>query len=138
MRKIISLALLTILFMSCNRNVDYAYSVVLNIKNNSSHTIKLSLTDADWPWGGKTYEIKANDEVVVKESVDGIPELNIYTAAVCFDSALDVVYINSGDASEYNICNNDNWVVEKDKYSTIWTYAFTDQDYDYAMRHSEP
>lgn len=138
MRKIISLALLMVLIISCNRDIDYAYSVGLNIKNHSSHTIRLSLTDADWPWGGKTYEIWANEEVVVKESVDGIPELNIYTAVVYFDSAVEAIYTNSEDGSEYNICNNDNWVVEKDKYSTMWTYTFTEEDYDYTIRHREP
>lgn len=127
-----------ILIMSCNRNIDYAYSVGLNIKNHSSHTIRLSLTDADWPWGGKTYEIQANEEVVVKESVDGIPELKIYTAAIYFDSEMEAVYTISGDSSQYNVCNNDNWIVEKDEYSTVWTYTFTDGDYDYAMAHSEP
>ena len=136
MRKIISLALLMVLIMSCHRTVDYAYGVGLNIKNNSSHTIKVSLTDAELPWGGKTYEIKANDEFIVKESVDGIPELTIYTASICFDSEIEAVYTISGDSSQYNVCNNDNWIVEKDEYSTMWTYTFTEEDFEYAKSQS--
>ena len=111
--------------------VDHAYYCELKFINESSHDISISSVFLYT----KDYKIKINagSNISCGQECDGeSPTFKFSRADVCFDDNTAISYSELDEPSQYNICIEENWTYETDGFHHIWTYTFTDDDFEYA------
>jgi len=141
MNKIITLLLSGVCMFatSCKIDVEYAYTTTLTLKNQSSHSITIKGSDNEYILDctihpGESYSCQDNfgESPWYPVLFTGI------RCFVCFDDNIKIVHGLTFDdiPIEHNICDENSYTVEvsgRHKTKFVYTYTFTDEDYDRAV-----
>lgn len=145
-QKILIALLAVVCFCNCATEIEYCYSTDFVVKNDSSHAISVKgnsyIGDVWYPTLLDT-TIQSNRECRIyspyNDEQTGPDGFIDYSCDVVFDGTLKIVHyapIAGEIAIEHSICDENSLtrqVKGKHKTYTVFTYTFTDADYDRAV-----
>ena len=134
MNKVICLLLLFGVW-GCAADVDYGYTLELEIRNVTSHDVDIHIHEyVYWPFSDNEVAIAAGQSQQLSCTRMGPMSLSITHAEVVFDDIYSLIHISSDEAAINNMCSQDSfteYVVTQYKRRLIYTIG--DEDYERAV-----
>ncbi len=133
MNKHIIIILSILCLCGCNRLVEYDYTTILILKNNSSHTIAIK---------GNSDIYKMDCSINSGESYSGIESedmplpVGFLFGGRCIVTFDDKIEVEHSTTTERSLCNENSYSVKvsgRHDTETTYTYVFTDEDYERAV-----
>ncbi len=127
------------LAVSCWQEVDFGLFTKYYFINKTEHNIKFSTIHAAWP--SIEGEIKAGETYSSGEIESNILPQVFNPITVTFDDRYTVSYYpKTENGGKHNLCNPSNYIrTTEGKHENIevYTYTFTEGDYEYAVSVNE-
>lgn len=132
------LGIFSILF-SCDK--DYVYDTEIRIENASRHDIeivmpKIWFDESIFPEKIMLARGQNFSHLIINEGgffrVPHFPSMLIR-----FDNDISITHVHSDGNAYHNFCNGQAYTrKQKNKQHEIFTFIFTDEDYEYAVQHT--
>ena len=137
MKKSLFLLLFSVLMIcGCKKTVDYFYYETIELDNRTEHDITVRTVESN----ENPFEAAVPSHGVFRETKDlgeGVNPHSFVEVSVTFDNEYTVIHKKSDATSLYhNICHEENYRQTEDpdlERNTVYTFTFTNDDYDYAV-----
>lgn len=121
----------------CSADVDYGYTLELEIRNQTSHNVDIFIHEyVHWPFSDNDVAISPGGSQQLSSTGMGPVLLFITHSEVVFDDTYSLIHMSSDEATINNICSPDSYeecVVNKYKRRLI--YTIDDEDYERALNN---
>ncbi len=138
MKKILILLMAVLAIYSC-RDVDYVFPADLVYINQTSHTIRLKIEAQFFPLEAV---IEPYGSYVGNYGESwGAPGFTVGDVAeITFDNVYSIEHRYSDNTVYHNVCSLASYEsrpMKKTKWGKIYTFHFTEEDYNYAVSNQE-
>ena len=128
------------MFFSCDK--DYEYSTEIRIENASQHDIEIIMPEL-WFDGSffpeKIMLPRGQDfsHIIIGEGgFFGVPYFP--SMQIRFDNDVSIMHVQSDGNTYHNFCNKQAYARSQPKKQfEVFTFVFTDEDYEYAKAHAD-
>lgn len=140
-KTIFTLLLLVIFSMLFSCDKEYIYGTEIRIENASRHDIEIVMPKI-W-FDGSIFPEKIMlargqnfSHIITGEGgFVGVPYFP--SMLIRFDNDISITHVQSDGNAYHNFCNEQAYArIQPKKRSEVFTFVFTDEDYEYAVQHT--